>query len=78
VTGVGLPLDLHFLVLREVCLEEREVELLRNDELHDEQSIHRGLLVDNVLLHLLVDINHDIKWIYICGLSLAVDLMRIG
>jgi hypothetical protein len=28
VTGGGLPLELHFLVFRKVCLEEREVELL--------------------------------------------------
>jgi hypothetical protein len=78
VTGGGIPLELHFLVFLEVCREERKVELLSKDKLHDKQGIEGGLLVDNALIHLLVDIIHHIKWHNIRGLSFAIKFMRTG
>jgi hypothetical protein len=77
VIGGGLPLELHFLVCHEVCHEERMVELLIKDKLHDKKCIQGGLLVDNALIHVLVDIIHHIEWHNICGLSFSINFMRI-
>jgi hypothetical protein len=78
VTGWILPLELHNLVLHEVYLEERVVGLLRNDELHNVRCIHGGLLVDNALIHLLVNIIHHIKRLRRGVQSLAKDMVSIN
>jgi hypothetical protein len=78
VTGGSLALELHNLVFLEVCLEERMVEILGKDELHDKRGIQRSLLVDHAIIHLLVDVIHHIKWLNFRGLPFAIYFMRIG
>jgi hypothetical protein len=78
VTGRSLALELHNLVSLEVCLEKRIVEMLGKDKLHDKRGIQRSLLVDNAIIHLLVDVIHHIKWLNFRGLSFAIYFKRIG
>jgi hypothetical protein len=78
VTGRSLALEFHNLVYLEVCLEKRIVEMLGKDKLHDEWGIQRSLLVDNAIIHLLVDVIHHIKRLNFCGLPFAIYFMRIG
>jgi hypothetical protein len=78
VIGGSLSLELHYLVFLEVCLEERMVEMLGKDKLHDKRGKQRSLLVDNAIIHLLVDVIHHIKWLNFRGLTFAIHLMRIS
>jgi hypothetical protein len=78
VTGGSLALELHNLVFLEVCLEERKVEILGKDELHDKWGIQRSLLVDHAIIYLLVNEIHHIKWLNFRGLPFAINFMRIG
>jgi hypothetical protein len=78
VTGGFFALKLHNLVIHKVCREERKVELLSKDELHDKRSIKGSLLVENAIIDLLVNEIHHIKWLNMCGLPFAIYFMRVG